>query len=206
MMAFLSVIIPVLNDGGYLREFLLKTPQEDDVEIIVVDNERSTEDILGICKEFGVIYLQTDGDISNQLNVGAQYASGEYLLFLAVDVRFTRPLSNLVAYIKKYPFIEVATGPLDQLYGTNDFISDMRERIRSLTFIITGGYMLVKKDVFFKLGGFTPRALSLFTWEDFDFDVKARLRGYIVYYLPFPAVHLRPFNFRLPDGTLIARL
>ena len=148
--------------------------------------------------------MKTDGDISNQLNVGAQYASGEYLLFLAVDVRFTRPLGELVAYIKEYPFIEVASGPLDQLYG--DFISDAREKFRSLTCIITGGYMLVRKDVFFKLGGFSPRALSLFTWEDFDFDMKARLGGHIVYYLPFVAVHLRPFNFRLPDGTLVARL
>lgn len=83
----LSVIIPALNEvkclPGILDNLMQLTPRA--TEIIVVDGG-SMDHTVEIARQYAVKVLQTDNACrALQMNMGALFASGDYLCFLHAD-------------------------------------------------------------------------------------------------------------------------
>lgn len=204
----LSVIIPTKNEHDMIENLLRQIEPREDVEVMVVDNGSLDGTVL-VAEEQGAITLICDDcDVSGQRNLGAERSSGEYLLFLDADVDLwsATPMTDLLMWLKDHSEIEVGTGKLYQKYGTNNAVAEAREALRNLVPILTGGFILIKKDFFNKLGGFKPRHDCFMWWEDLDLSWRATLEGRRVFNLPFAVVHKRPFNVRFPDGSLLGRL
>ncbi len=84
----LSIIIPVLNEAEILSSSLqaLLLLQARGVEIIVVDGG-SQDESCQLIREAGLTLLVAPRGRAKQMNVGAQQASGDVLLFLHVDTQ-----------------------------------------------------------------------------------------------------------------------
>jgi|GEM_PF-1472188 glycosyltransferase involved in cell wall biosynthesis len=103
-----SVIIPVKNGGGQLRELLGRIRSQrrvQDVEIIVIDSE-STDNSVQIAEEFGAKVIriaQKEFNHGSTRNLGAREASGDYLVFTVQDAM---PVGDYWLYNMICPFIE----------------------------------------------------------------------------------------------------
>jgi glycosyltransferase involved in cell wall biosynthesis len=201
---FLSVVIPTYNESRFLGDLLAHIDRPDGVEVLVVDDVRSKDGSQKVAEAHGAQYLTCDGDVSKARNLGAEHAKGEYLLFLDSDqfLWSAHPMQDLVSWLRLHP-VRCATGGINQTMTTKTIHAEAREIYRRFFPTLSGGYVLVRRDIFLHIGGFPPRATSLLTWEDLDLDVKLKFLGVPVVWLPFNTTHRREFTWRLPDGTRI---
>lgn len=88
-----SVIIPVLNEANSIQSVLQtiretgispKQPEAPEIEIIVVDGG-SQDETVPLAEQAGAIVVSTSKGRAKQMNLGAQIATGEVLLFLHAD-------------------------------------------------------------------------------------------------------------------------
>lgn len=87
-----SIVIPIYNVSGYLRECLdsVYSQIKESWEVILVD-DGSTDESGNICKEYRQKYSQTlvihkeNGGLSDARNAGIEIAKGEYIYFLDSD-------------------------------------------------------------------------------------------------------------------------
>jgi rSAM/selenodomain-associated transferase 2 len=82
----ISVIVPVLNEAANLLETLARLRRSPEVELIVVD-AGSQDASVEIAQRLGARVRQTQPGRAYQMNVGAEMATGEVLLFLHADTR-----------------------------------------------------------------------------------------------------------------------
>ncbi len=94
----LSIIVPTLNDSVELRGLLVNLAQQSGVDgEIIICNGGSDSDLLEPLAEssfperFPIYVLPTKRGRGIQMNAGAASATGETLLFLHADSRFTSP-------------------------------------------------------------------------------------------------------------------
>ncbi len=81
----LSVIIPTLNEGNYLKDTLLSLVGHP-CEVIVVDGS-SQDQTIEIAQSFGVKVIVTAPHRAKQMNMGAANAKGDILFFLHGDTK-----------------------------------------------------------------------------------------------------------------------
>jgi rSAM/selenodomain-associated transferase 2 len=96
----LSVIVPVLNEGGIIPPFLhhLSLQQQVRLELVLSDGGSGDEGIaqakrLAGSLPFPITILEGSRGRGEQMNRGAEAARGATLLFLHVDSSFSDPLS-----------------------------------------------------------------------------------------------------------------
>ncbi|MHA1816742.1 MAG: glycosyltransferase [Candidatus Heimdallarchaeaceae archaeon] len=191
----ISFVIPTLNEQEFIEKNLsiIKALMEDvKHEVIVVDNG-STDNTVNMVKQFDVkLLIDSSRTISGLRNLGASYAKGEILVFLDADVMITKPwvkeISNTMETIcnDNNPIV---TG---SRYGVREnpswiekywFLPMMNETAN----YINGGNLIIKKDLFIELGGFSER---LVTAEDYEFCLRAKRKGIIIESNPgFYAIH-----------------
>lgn len=104
-----SVIIPVYNTAGYLRQCVdsVLTQSYLNYEIILVDDE-SPDEAPDICDEYAKLFEQIvvvhkkNGGSSDARNAGIKVASGQYVLFMDSDDFWndTNALQNIVSRLK----------------------------------------------------------------------------------------------------------
>lgn len=81
----ISVIIPVLNEEVFLSQNLDKFSQKDSLEYIFVDGG-SSDNTVNLIQAKNLTVLQCDvGNRAKQMNLGAEKAQGNILLFLHGD-------------------------------------------------------------------------------------------------------------------------
>ena len=93
----LSIIVPVLNDAAELRGLLTCLAGQENVtfEVILCDGG-STDELQTLAAEwsqtnfFGLRVIETTRGRGIQMNAGSDAATGDLLLFLHADSRFTR--------------------------------------------------------------------------------------------------------------------
>lgn len=204
-MTKLSIIIPAYKEADMLHDLLSEIDIGPNVQVIVVDKPTGDGTKM-VADEFDVVYLTCDGDVSASRNMGAERASGDWLLFLDSDVSLSHwsktPMKDLLTWLETNSHVRVATGPMYQATGTSDIGSEIRELYRKAVPTLSGGYALFTREMFWKLGGFRPRTECFLWWEDADLSVRASLLD-VIHTLPFAVVHRRGFQFRLPDGALL---
>lgn len=101
----LSIIIPVYNEGPYLRRCLNSIKLTEGVEVIAVD-DKSTDDSLEILKDYEFKICENDENkgVSYSRNKGMYYASGEYITFLdADDALAPDAVENILKVIEGHP-------------------------------------------------------------------------------------------------------
>lgn len=214
---YVSVIIPNFNGSSLLRMFLPKVIQETRypngcIEIIVVDNG-STDNSCEVVEKFypsvRLIKLNKNYGYGRACNVGAKVAKGEFLVFLNNDILVTKDwlieLVNIavrekdvgicgskILFLENPSLVDYAGGYLHILGGgISLFIwkEDHTVLIRSPTDVgyVCGACLLVKREVFKKLGGFDN---DYFMYSDEgDLCWRCWLQGYRVVFVPSSVVY-----------------
>jgi len=201
-----SIIIPLFNQWGYTKKCLEKifeVGSKVDFEVITVDNASTDETSKGL-ESFGekikVIKNKENLGFAKASNQGAKISKGEYLLFLNNDTEPTKNwMEKLVEELDQNPEVVAVGSKLlfpngtiqhagvvfgeDKIpyhiyskeRGEKDFVNKKRNFQA-----VTAACMLVRREIFEKLGGFSEDYKNSF--EDIDLCLRiGELGGKIVY-------------------------
>ncbi|MBI1909839.1 MAG: glycosyltransferase family 2 protein [Deltaproteobacteria bacterium] len=161
----ISVIIPSLNDGVHLKRNLSELEKDSQLEVIVIDAEKT-----GIANR------------AYQMNVGAAKAKGDLLVFLHADTKVNPDdLIELAQVMNQRP--ELVGGAFRFALDQNGFKSCLIEfgvRLRERIFQLPYGdqAIFIRKAHFKKLGGY-PEAPLL---EDVLLIQKMKTLGPLCFY------------------------
>jgi len=191
---------------------LAKTITYNNIEIILVNNrskKKSTENYLAsLDKSFKILSIDSDFNYSALNNNASKIATGEYLLFLNNDIEAIEKgwLTSMVEHIQReevgavgaklsYPDYTIQHAGV--ILGINGVASHghknlpsnspgyfMRANTIQNLSACTAACLLVKKEVFEKVGGFDEQNLKI-AFNDIDFCLKIRDLGYLITYTPF---------------------
>ena len=207
-----SIIMPVFNRLNYTKQcldILYKITPHELFELIVINNA-STDGTKEFLNKFSQLYSNTkvihteeNMGFTKACNMGAKIAAGEYLVFLNND---TLPrsgwLNALITEVEKDGKIGAVgakliypNGKLQEAGGIifNDGtgwnfgrFDDPKRDIYSESYEVdycSGACLLVRKDVFWEIGGFDERYSPAY-YEDTDLCFTLRKLGYKVVYCP----------------------
>ena len=172
--ARISVIIPVLNEAENIAATIAST---QNVEAIVVDGG-SQDSTVQIAKELGVkVVVFNTASRAQQMNAGAQTATGEILLFLHADTRLPIQFDTMVYQSMAKNVVAGAFAlRIDSALWRLRLVEigvNMRSRIFALPY--GDQAIFLKAKLFHELGGFA----NLPIMEDFELICRLRRRGRI---------------------------
>lgn len=208
----ISVIIVTYNNQNEINDCLKSVfNKNSDVEIIVVDNN-SKDDTKHLIKTFKdkikLIELKENLGFGKACNLGAKNSIGEYLIFLNPDTiilgkDFFVKLASCLEQNKEYGLIGPAIVNHDKLIqesvrnlpdvsgafkeyilgqtGAYDFYLPACQNLCEVESLV-GACMIIRKDIFEKLGGFDNKYFMYF--EDLELCKSVRRIGLKVGYLP----------------------
>jgi GT2 family glycosyltransferase len=206
----LSVIVPTRNRLASLKRLmqsldLLRIPEENEVEVVVVDNNSNDGTFAwlqrecGKCRKFQLFALrETKTGKASALNRGIVATRGECILVLDDDVVVdselvarhldcyrTQPFGALQGRI--VPGVDPEGQPADpeRLNEYNIPLTDYGDEFQEIVGLI-GTNMSVKREVLDKVGLFDPRlgpGASGFS-EDTEFSARIRMAGFKIGYTP----------------------
>src|SRR5262249_29618634 len=181
-----SVILPTFNVERWIAEQLAALADQIcscEWELVIADNG-STDDTrtiaLGFELRFGRFKLVDASGVrgpAHARNQGVRTASGELLLFTdADDIVRQGWIAHLTDGLRDFPLV---TGPVEHFEYEGVRPSGGHQLLprppgAPLSRVI-GGNMGMTRELFFELGGFDETLQ--FGWSDFDFAVRADLRG-----------------------------
>jgi len=204
-----SIIIAVYNNLVYTLQCLesIKLCKENvPFEVIVIDDystDELTEKIIPKIKGLRYYRTKRNGGFVKSINIGAKNAKGKYIYLLNNDTRVTdNYLTYLIEIFKKFDNVGVVgskliypDGKLQEAgghiytngkgfnYGKFQDPNDYRfNYVREVDYI-SGTAILIKKDIWYKLGGFDEN-FSPGYYEDTDFQFRVRQAGYKIIYQP----------------------
>lgn len=181
-----SVIIPTLNEEGFLPLLLrdLDRQTDHDFEVLVVDansSDKTKESALRVKHTFPLAFFSLEKkDVAYQRNYGAAKAQGQYLFFLDADTRIT---STFIKQAKKciqkkgllfipYVLPDYENRKADVLFQVVNFA--VETAILMGKPLSTGGQILIERHFFSTIGGFQT---GLFMAEDHHIIQKAYAWG-----------------------------
>lgn len=184
-MAKISVIIPALNEEGYISELLesIEEQEFENYEIIVCDGG-STDNTVEISRDYDAKVLKDDGKGPGAArNKGAEEAEGEILLFIDSDVKLTHE--------KVFQEVEESLKKDNIVGGTSTWkVHDANLRAKfgytissKIIYLVNklgiapaavGTFLFVQKDAFKEVKGFDE---SLPFHEDHDLFDKLNEEG-----------------------------
>lgn len=221
-----SLIIPVYNRPDEVDELLasLQSQTAKDWEVIIVE-DGSANDCQSVVKKYTSLpvqyYTKPNSGPGDTRNYGAQYAKGEYLIFLDSDIIVPEKYIESIDTFLAVTEVDAFGGP-DRAHAS---FTDMQKAINySMTsFFTTGGIrggkkkldkfyprsfnMGIRKTVFETLNGFRKMRFG----EDVDFSLRIVEAGYTTALIPNAFVYhkrrtdLRKF-FRQVYNSGIARI
>jgi rSAM/selenodomain-associated transferase 2 len=172
-----SVIIPTLNEAACVAEAIRSVRRQGAHEVIVVDggSDDETHQAAGEADRF----ILAPRGRAVQMNLGAEQARGDALLFLHADC--TLEDGALAALKRCLRRRSVAAGCFTMrvqasglMYRSIGTCATARVRLTGLIYGDQG--LFVRRDLFKRLGGFPPLRLM----EDLFFSRKLRRQGRIV--------------------------
>lgn len=216
-----SVVIPNkdhVQDLDLCIRSILERASYRNLEFVVIENNSTQKETFAyyeaIQKEFPQIHVVTwerEFNYSAINNFGAQYAKGEYLLFLNNDTEIIAPnlFEEMLGFCQRQ---EVGAVGARLLYQ-DDTIQHAGVvvgfgGIAGHTFIglheaensyfhramcaqdysaVTAACMMTKAEVFKEVGGFTEELAVAF--NDIDYCMKVRAAGYLIVYAPYATMY-----------------
>lgn len=195
----ISIIITNFNAKQWLDKCIgsIREQKFTDYEIIFV-NDGSTDGSFEYAqKKFpDCVFVNsiTNAGFARANNLGAMSARGEYLFILNADTYLEKnTLTQLARVLKKNPRYKIAQLDIRRYDKTNLKGEACTFQIDRFGYPIWSGKdenpfyadaaaMIIKKELFFKIGGFDDRFYIYL--EDLDLAWRARLLGNTVYFLP----------------------
>lgn len=207
----LSIIIVTWNTADItlkniqtIKKFLKNTSYE----IIVADNGSSDDTIKKLKKEGGIKIIENKENLGfgKGNNVAASQAIGDYLLFLNSDMELIdNKLRNMLDFIGKNTqvgiigpkFLNIDKTDQGSVFPPQSLINAFREfwlgqstyskyvpksTKPSEVSSISGGAILIRRQLFNKIGGWDKRYFMYF--EDLELCRQVRKLGYKIYYYP----------------------
>ncbi len=172
----LSIIIPVLNESAAIENTLaaLDTLRHRGAEVIVVDGG-STDDTVALAIKASDRILLSSSGRAVQMNLGAKFARGDYLLFLHADTLMSdNAQMELAAAIREQHLwgrFDVRLSGRSGLLRVVESAMNLRSR---LTGIATGDQAIfVRNGAFQDVGGYPEIALM----EDIELSKRLKQRG-----------------------------
>lgn len=204
----ISLIVPVYRGGDNFRQCLESIvhcrPSPFEV-IVVIDGrdkgERQASEELG----FRTIVLEQRGGPARARNIGAEAASGEFLLFLDADVTVERDIILVVdemfredpknsAIFGSYNDRPAAANPLSQYRNLLHHYVHQTSREDASTF--WGACGAVRRSVFLEMGGFDQRYRRP-SIEDIEFGYRLKKGGHRIRLVKdIQVTHLKEWSFR----------
>jgi hypothetical protein len=196
-----SLILLNYNGIELLKSYLYSVVNQSykNKEIIVVDNgsvDESCSYIENNCPQIKIIKNNKNYGISEGYNIGARNAAGEYLFFLANDMRLegnaTEVMVKRIIGDKQCGIVTCKTRGMDTLIldsfgcsidvfgfpnsiGAGEIDRGQYNHISYVPFSF-GSCMLISKKLFFEVGGYNEYYHS--QYDDFDLSWRVRLSGY----------------------------
>ena len=197
MQVFMSVIICTFNRARLLRRALSslarQTTGPDGFEVVVVD-DGSDDDTAGVCREIlrgfansQYIPLGRNEGLPSARNRGIREARGEYVLFVDDDCIPERNwLEKMMEALDKEKIVAgaIESPPYSYLklcHNIAEFHPFMPGRKKGVVDFIAGANMGFRRSVFLELGVFHE---GIIPGEDMEFILRARQRGYRIYFTP----------------------
>ncbi len=205
----ISIIVLCYNKVEYTDRcltYLFKNTSYPNYEVIAVDNA-SVDDTPAFLETFSkrIRFVHSPSNLGfvGGNNKASEYADGEYLVFLNNDTE-VQPgwLEHLYECFELYPeagavgakliypnyILQEAGGIIFQdgsgwNYGKGNYPHAARFSFAREVDYCSGAALMVRKDLFFKLGKFDPRFAPAY-YEDTDLCFSIRKLGYKVMYCP----------------------
>jgi glycosyltransferase involved in cell wall biosynthesis len=187
---YISVIIPVHNGGEHLAQCLKALlAAHGDFEIIAVD-DGSTDESAAVARRHDavrVLQLESRGGPAAARNRGAQEGRGRVLLFIDADVlvppstvarvaRHFQEEQGMVALFGSYDDAPAATNFVSQYKNLlHHFVHQQGSR-KAETFWTGCG--AVRREMFFRVGGFNEKLNREPSIEDIDLGYRLRDEGF----------------------------
>ncbi|WP_392479043.1 TIGR04283 family arsenosugar biosynthesis glycosyltransferase [Nostoc sp. C110] len=176
--ARISIIIPTLNEAGNIKEAIVTTQPNTNIEVIIVDGG-SKDDTIEIAQSLNVKVISSSPGRAVQMNAGAVAASGEILLFLHADTRLPTGFDDMIRTALEQPGIVAGAfklridAPLLSLrwveWGVN-----VRSHFCQMPY--GDQAIFLTKEVFQQIGGFPELPIM----EDFELIRRLKPIGRIV--------------------------
>ncbi len=191
----ISIVIVSYNSGHILGDCLDRLP--DNAEVIVVDNA-SSDDSVRVAGTYPVRLLTLPQNVGygRGCNVGAQAATGDFILFMNPDVRFEPgSIAKLAEAAERYPDAAAFAPRLMKPDGSIVFQdssilcppphnkSKPKHRPAGDCCVesMSGAAMFWRKEAFLGLGGFDQRIFLYF--EDDEICQRLRKAGWSLVYV-----------------------
>lgn len=177
----ISIIVPTYNEQSQIKKTLADLAMlKGDFEVIIADGHSSDNTIAqaqNASQRSYILHLVTGGSSRAQsMNIGAQKATGDWLLFLHADCVLEK---NALLAIERLPE-NVAAGAFSLQFDNPHwfyFFAAAYSRFRSTCFKIMHGDqgIFIRKALFKKIGGYRDVVLM----EDVYFSRDVRKKGKI---------------------------
>jgi glycosyltransferase involved in cell wall biosynthesis len=181
-----SVIVPAKNASETLEMCLksIKAQTYSPIEVIVVDNF-STDETQEIAKKYATKILLKGPERSAQRNHGANYAKGEYLLFIDADMELT---SKVVQECVSKASVDYDAAIIPELTIGEGFWAEVRaiERATYVGDTLFEAARFFKKKVFQELEGYDENMTGL---EDYDIQARLEEKRYKIAHINALIIH-----------------
>ena len=168
-----SIIIPTLNEEHTLSEnnlFFKKIKDKLNAEIIIVDGG-SDDATIHVAKKFSCKVVMSNPSRSKQQNIGAEYATGDFLIFMHADTIISDEAIKCIKMLEKdfiWGFFKVNLNSNKMKYKALSYLINLRSKIFNYS---TGDQVLIiQKDFFIKNKGFKNICLM----EDIEFTNRMK--------------------------------
>lgn len=183
--ARISIIIPTLNEAENIKEAIVTTQLNTNIEVIIVDGG-SKDDTIEIAQSLSVKVISSSPGRAVQMNAGAVAATGEILLFLHADTRLPIGFDEMVGTALQQPGNVAGAFNLriDASLLSLRWV-ELGVNVRSHFYQMPYGdqAIFLTKVVFHQIGGFPELPIM----EDFELIRRLKRIGRIVI-IPTPVV------------------
>lgn len=204
----ISVVIPSKDHPGILDiclKSLINTAADEIYEIIVVDNGSTAEnrekiEEMKVKYKFNYIFEPMEFHFSKMCNIGAEHATGDFILFLnddieameegwlskmkqhaagphvgAVGAKLYYPDSKMIQHVG---ITNLRLGPVHKLQFLEDVRSyyDGRNQLDHNVIAVTGACLMVRREVLAECGGFSEDLAVAF--NDVELCFRFYKKGY----------------------------
>jgi rSAM/selenodomain-associated transferase 2 len=175
--ARISIIIPTLNEAENIKEAIVTTQLNTNIEVIIEDGG-SKDDTIEIAQSLSVKVISSSPGRAVQMNAGAVAATGDILLFLHADSRLSVEFDIMVRTALQQPGVVAGAFAVRidaQLWSLRLVEWGVNWRSRFLQMPYGDQAIFLTKEIFHGIGKFPEIPIM----EDFELIRRLRRTGEI---------------------------